>query len=259
MDVIRRKRVARIKTSLTILFLILIIWGSAHTTQVSLAALWAGRRNMGSLLNEMFPPDWHYFSSVTKPMLATIRMAILGTTFGGIAAIPVALLASSNVVKIPVIYQIARVMMNLIRTLPELLLAALFVPIFGIGEIPGIFALAVFSFGVIAKLFYESIEAIDSGPLESMTAVGANKIQWIFFGVVPQVTASYMSYFLYSFEINVRAAAVLGYVGAGGIGLYLNNALGFFQYNQVLTIILYTFVVVLIIDGLSNRIREKLI
>ncbi|MCB6739480.1 phosphonate ABC transporter, permease protein PhnE, partial [Streptococcus parasanguinis] len=78
--------------------------------------------------------------------------------------------------------------------------------------------------------------------LESMTAVGANKIQWIFFGVVPQVTASYMSYFLYSFEINVRAAAVLGYVGAGGIGLYLNNALGFFQYNQVLTIILYTFV-----------------
>lgn len=109
--------------------------GSAHTTQVSLAALWAGRRNMGSLLNEMFPPDWHYFSSVTKPMLATIRMAILGTTFGGIAAIPVALLASSNVVKIPVIYQIARVMMNLIRTLPELLLAALFVPVFGIGEI----------------------------------------------------------------------------------------------------------------------------
>jgi len=236
-----------------------LIWLSMLQTGVSVQTLVQGLPNIGTLLQEMFPPDWAYFSSITEPMLATVRMAVLGTTFGAIVAIPVALLSSRNVAKIPVVYQIFRFIMNLIRTIPELLLAALFVPIFGIGEVSGILAISVFSFGIIAKLLYEAIESIDPGPMEAMTAVGANKLQWIFFGVIPQVVAHFMSYTLYSFEINVRAAAVLGYVGAGGIGLVLNNALSFYQYDRVLTIILYTFLVVLIIDIISNRIREKLI
>ncbi|MCJ7841746.1 phosphonate ABC transporter, permease protein PhnE [Lederbergia sp. NSJ-179] len=259
METVTLKKPSRLKTYLTIIFLLLILWGSAVQTGVSLGDLIQGLPNMGALLAEMFPPDWGYFWSVTDPMLVTIRMAVLGTTFGGIIAIPVALMSSSNVVKVPFFYQLSRFIMNTIRTIPELLLAALFVPIFGIGEVAGILAITIFSFGIIGKLLYESIEAIDNGPLEAMTAVGANKIQWIFFGVVPQVTAHFMSYFLYSFEINIRAAAILGYVGAGGIGLYLNNALGFFQYDRVLTIIIYTFIVVIIVDGISNRIREKLL
>lgn len=258
MDIAKRKA-ARNKSVLSLVFVFLIVWGSAIRTGVSLEDLQNGLPNMVVLLNEMFPPDWEYFSYITEPMLATIRMAVLGTTFGALVAIPFALLSASNVAKIPVVYQIARFVMNLIRTVPELLLAALFVPIFGIGEISGILAISVFSFGIIAKLLYEAIEAIDPGPLEAMTAVGANKIQWIFFGVVPQAAAHFMSYSLYSFEINIRAAAVLGYVGAGGVGLYLNNSLSYFQYDRVLTIILYTFIVVLIIDMISNRIREKLL
>jgi phosphonate transport system permease protein len=259
MKATNKRSVARMKTLVTVLFLLLIIWGSSVQTGVSFSNLTNGLPNMVTLLNEMFPPDWEYFWYVTEPMLATIRMAVLGTTFGGIVAIPFALFSASNVVRVPVVYQIARFVMNLIRTIPELLLAALFVPVFGIGEVPGILAISVFSFGIIAKLLYEAIEAIDPGPLEAMTAVGANKIQWIFFGVVPQAVAHYMSYFLYSFEINIRAAAVLGYVGAGGVGLYLNNALSYFQYDRVLTIIIYTFIVVVIIDTISNRIREKLL
>lgn len=259
MNAMNKRQTARIKTLSTIVLILAIIWASAWQTGVSLRDLKEGLPNMTTLIHEMFPPDWSYFKYVTTPMLDTIRMAILGTTFGGIVAIPFALFSASNVVKIPVVYQVARFIMNLIRTIPELLLAALFVPIFGIGEIPGIFAISVFAFGIIAKLLYEAIEAIDPGPLEAMTAVGANKIQWIFFGVVPQTVAHFMSYFLYSFEINIRAAAVLGYVGAGGIGLYLNNALSYFQYDRVMTIIIYTFIVVLIVDTISNRIREKLI
>ncbi|MFB7302349.1 phosphonate ABC transporter, permease protein PhnE [Heyndrickxia sporothermodurans] len=259
MNSIKVKKPSKTKGIVTFLLIIVIIWASALNTDVSFQKLWDGLPNMGTLLNEMFPPDWSYFKSITEPMLATIRMAVLGTTFGGIVAIPVALLSSSNVVRIPVVYQIARFIMNLVRTIPELLLAALFVPIFGIGEIPGILAISVFSFGIIAKLFYEAIETIDPGPLEAMTAVGANKIQWIFFGVIPQVIAHYASFFLYSFEINIRAAAILGYVGAGGIGLFLYNALGFFQYDRVLSIIIYTFIVVVIVDAISNKIREKLL
>ncbi len=259
MSLIEKRNKPKLKTTLTILFLIIIIWMSIVQTDVSFEALINGLPNMRTLVEEMFPPDWSYFLSVTEPMLATIRMAVLGTTFGGLAAIPIALLSSSNVAKIPVVYQISRFIMNLIRTIPELLLAALFVPIFGIGEVAGILAITVFSFGIVAKLLYEAIEAIDDGPLEAMMAVGANKIQWIFFGVIPQVIAHYISYFLYSFEINIRAAAILGYVGAGGVGLALSNALSFYQYDRVLTIILYTFIIVLVIDMISNRIREKLI
>ncbi|MEN1968346.1 phosphonate ABC transporter, permease protein PhnE [Lentibacillus sp. N15] len=259
MNAIKSRRIAKLKVLLTVIFILLIIWGSARNTGVTIGGLIDGLPGMATLIDEMFPPDWSYFASITEPMLATIRMAVLGTTFGGIVAIPVALLSSSNVFKLPIVYQLARFIMNLIRTIPELLLAALFVPIFGIGEIAGIVAISVFSFGVIAKLFYESIEAIDPGPMEAMTAVGANKIQWIFFGVIPQVVAHYISYFLYSFEINIRAAAILGYVGAGGVGLVLNNALSFYQYDRVLTIIIYTFIVVIIVDAISNRLREKLI
>lgn len=259
MEATKRRRVAKTKGVFTFLLILAIIWASAVQTGVSFRDLTEGLPHMKTLIGEMFPPDWAYFRYVTEPMLATVRMAVIGTTFGGIVAIPFALFSASNIVRIPVVYQIARFIMNLIRTIPELLLAALFVPIFGIGEIPGILAISVFSFGVIAKLLYEAIEAIDPGPLEAMTAVGANKIQWIYFGVVPQAIAHYMSYFLYSFEINIRAAAVLGYVGAGGIGLYLNNALSYFQYDRVMTIIIYTFVVVIIIDVISNRIREKLL
>ncbi|MNP54584.1 Phosphate-import permease protein PhnE [compost metagenome] len=120
-------------------------------------------------------------------------------------------------------------------------------------------ALLFFSFGIIAKLTYESLEAIDPGPLEAMTAVGANRIQLIIFGVIPQALPAFISYLLYTFEINIRAATVLGFVGAGGIGLLLNQSLGLFRYDRAATIIILTLAVVLIIDYASTSIRRKLL
>ena len=111
----------------------------------------------------------------------------------------------------------------------------------------------------MAKLLYESIESIDPGPLEAMTAVGANKVQWIIYGVIPQVKAHFVSYVLYTFEVNVRAAAVLGLVGAGGIGLYYDRTLGFLQYEQTASIIIYTLVVVLLIDYVSTLFAGEII
>jgi phosphonate transport system permease protein len=140
-----------------------------------------------------------------------------------------------------------------------LLFAGIFVAIFGLGAVAGTLALTFFSFGLIAKLLYESIEAIDPGPLEAMTSVGANKIQWIHFGVVPQITAQFMAYFLYTFEVNIRAAAVLGLVGAGGIGLFLDRSLNLLRYDRACTIIISIFIIVLVIDFTSTKIREKLL
>ncbi|ASZ16774.1 phosphonate ABC transporter, permease protein PhnE [Bacillus cereus] len=249
---------SKLKHMLTAVLVILLLWGSSVQVDASLSKLVAGFPNMMDLLKEMVPPDWSYFQVITTAMLDTIRMAIIGTTLGAILAIPLALFAASNVFTSAFLYIPARMILNFIRTIPDLLLAAIFVAIFGIGPLPGILALTFFSIGLVAKLLYESIESIDPGPLEAMTAVGANKVQWIVYGVIPQVKAHFVSYVLYTFEVNVRAAAVLGLVGAGGIGLYYDRTLGFLQYQQTASIIIYTLVVVLLIDHVSTLLREKL-
>jgi len=249
-------RYRRIATWL--IFLVVLIACSIRT-EVTPYQLVVGLPQMGSLLQEMFPPDWSYLPTIWGPMMETVQIAIMGTTIGGLLAIPVALLCAYNIlpnrwVSIPM-----RMILNLVRTIPDLLFAAVFVAMFGIGPFAGMLALIFFSFGIIAKLTYESIEAIDPGPLEAMTAVGANRIQLIVFGVVPQALPYFVSYFLYTFEVNVRAASVLGLVGAGGIGLLLDRSLGLFRYDRASTIILLTLVIVLIIDYGSAMIRRKLL
>lgn len=249
----------KIKHYFTAIILVVLLWRSAVLTDSSMGELISGLPNMLDLLKEMFPPNWGYFDNIIDAMLETIRMALVGTTFGAILAVPVALLCASNITQSRWLRYPVRMLLNLIRTIPDLLLASIFVAIFGLGALPGIFALTVFSLGLIAKLTYESLETIEQGPLEAMTSVGANKTQRIMFGVIPQVQAHFMSYVLYAFEINVRAAAVLGLVGAGGIGHYYEVTLGFLEYDKTCTIILFTLAVVLIIDYVSTKLREKLI
>ncbi len=259
-QVVRRpKPPGRTKHVLTLLLILLLLWASAKQTGAGITDLITGIPEMWKLLKEMFPPRWSYFDNIVQGMLETIRMALLGTTIGAILAIPISIICAGNLAPSRWIYYPARFLLNLIRTIPDLLLAALFVAVFGLGPVPGILALAVFSVGLIAKLTYETLETIDKGPLEAMTAVGMNRIQLIVYGVVPQIAAQFTSYVLYAFEINVRAAAILGLVGAGGIGLYYEATLGFLEYDKTNTIIIFTLAIVLIIDYVSTKLREKLL
>lgn len=250
---------SKMKSYVTWSLLILILVASSYKTDATFVKLVTGSGEMGKLLKQMWPPDWDYFSTIRDPMLETVQMAIAGTTFGGLLAIPFALFAARNVFQSVILTSTARFVLNLVRAIPDLLYAAVFVAVFGIGPLPGVLALSFFSFGLIAKLTYESIEAIDPGPLEAMTAVGANKLQWIHFSIVPQVLAQYTAYFLYTFEVNVRAAAVLGLVGAGGIGLYLDRSLNQLRYDRASLIIIATLAIVLLIDYASTKLREKLL
>ncbi|WP_409344684.1 phosphonate ABC transporter, permease protein PhnE [Paenibacillus sp. MBLB4367] len=250
---------SNIKTIMTVVLLIVLLGGSAYQTEVTLLEFFQGFPEMGSLIWEMLPPDLAYLDKVWKPMLETVQMAVIGTTAGALVAIPIALLAARNVTKSPFLYLPARFILNLVRTIPDLLFAGIFVAVFGLGSFAGTLAISFFSFGLVAKLSYESIESIDPGPLEAMTSVGASKLQWIHFGVIPQVTAQFTAYLLYTFEVNVRAAAVLGLVGAGGIGLLLKGSLDLLRYDRASTIILMTLVIVIIIDYVSTKIREKLL
>ncbi|GGD47891.1 phosphonate ABC transporter, permease protein PhnE [Paenibacillus nasutitermitis] len=253
-----RDKPGRTKHVLTAVLVLLLLWGSYAQTGSSITALVQGLPNMLELLREMFPPRWSYLDNIAGAMLETVRMAIAGTTFGAMLAIPVSLLSASNVIRRGWIFYPVRLVLNLIRAIPDLLLASIFVAVFGLGVVPGIFALSIFSMGLIAKLTFESVETIDPGPLEAMTAVGANKIQWIVYGLIPQVSPSFISYVLYTFEINVRAAAILGLVGAGGIGQYYEKTLGFLEYDKTNTIIVFTLAVVLLIDYASTWLRGKL-
>ena len=211
------------------------------------------------LVNQMADPAWDYLNIIWQPLLETIQMALIGTTLGTLIAVPFAILAARNIVKNAFIRGFIRLVLNLVRTLPDLLLAALFVAIVGIGPTAGVWTLAVFSFGMISKLFYEAIETIDDGPLEALRAAGANQFQVIIFAVIPQVLNHFISYFLYTFEINVRASTILGYLGAGGIGVYLQRSLSAFKYDQTGVIVIVIFGAVIIIDAFSNYLREKLV
>lgn len=208
--------------------------------------------------DDLFPPNLDYFTRVWEPLLETWNIAIFGTTFGAVLALPVSFLAAGNVNTNKFLYRIFRFLFNIIRTVPEIILAVLFVALVGIGDVSGILALTVLTIGIVGKLLSESIESIDPGPIEAIQASGGNKLQVIRYAVIPQVLPQYVSYTLYSLEINVKASVILGFVGAGGIGIILRQQLAMFNYDRVATIILTIFIVVTIIDFISNRLRERL-
>ncbi|WP_096439849.1 phosphonate ABC transporter, permease protein PhnE [Alteribacter populi] len=210
------------------------------------------------VIDDLIPPNWGYVNTVFFSLLETWNIALLSTTFAAILAIPFSFLAAANINTNKYFYQFIRMLLNLLRTIPEVILAVLFVAVVGIGALSGVFALTIFSLGILAKLVSETVETIDPGPLEAIRASGGNVFQVIGYGVVPQVIQQYASYTLYVLEINVKASVVLGFVGAGGIGLILRQQLNMFNYANVSTIIILTFVTITIIDFVSNRVREGL-
>ncbi len=210
-------------------------------------------------MGDLFPPNWAVLPVLVEPVVQTLQMALVATTQGAILAVPLTLLAARNVTRHPWLYYSARAVLNLLRTIPELLYAAILVAVVGIGPFAGILALTVFSVAIIAKLASESLEAIDPGPLEALEAAGANRLKMVRYAVVPQIMPAYLSYTLFVFEINVRVSFVLGLVGAGGIGQLLLTALNLFRYQSALVIILVTLVAVVVIDAISVRVRQALV
>ena len=213
---------------------------------------------MLDLMKKIFQPDWSFFPKVVSPLLDTIKMSILGTVIGCAVALPVAILASSNINRSAIIVSIFRFLLALIRTLPTLVIALVCALIFSLGTFSGTVAIAIFTFGVVSKMLYESIETIDMGPFEAMEALGANKFQAFWSACVPQILPVYLSHSLYCFEMNVRASAILGYVGAGGLGITINERIGWRDYNSLGMVLLSLFVVVVAIDFFSEYLRKKL-
>ena len=223
------------------------------------------------IIKKMFSPNigktkswagWFlYIKEVVIPlMLETLNMCFLGTLFGSILAIPFAILAARNISKKGWIYQPVKLVMNFIRTIPTYVLAVIAMICFGIGMLTGVVAMSIFTFGLMAKMLYEIIETVDMGPFESLESTGAKKIEAFRYAVIPQILPIFIGYFIYAFEINVRGLVILGYVGAGGIGLELDTAIseGAHYYDRVGAIVIVIFIVVLILQSFTRFVRGKL-
>jgi phosphonate transport system permease protein len=251
---IRRRSRAPIIIALVLLAIVL----SLRMTGFDLSIVVKKFDKLLDLMVKLFHPKWSFFGKVVRPLIDTIKMSILGTVIGCLLALPVSVLASTNIDKNRVIVSVLRFILALIRTLPTLVIALVCALIFGLGTFAGTLAISIFTFGIVAKMLYESIETIDMGPFEAMEAMGANKFQAFWSACVPQILPVYLSHSLYCFEMNVRASAILGYVGAGGLGITINERIGWRDYEGLGMVLLTLFVVVVIIEFTSEYLRGRL-
>lgn len=210
------------------------------------------------ILFQMIPPKISYINHIWNPLFDTIKMSLLGSLVGGILAVPFAILASSNIVLNRLVLSTIRLFLSLVRTLPTLVSALIATYIFGLGTMAGTIAIGMFTFSYVGKQLYEQIETVDMGAYEAMEAMGANKMYAFLSAILPQVLPSYISICLFCFEGNVRYASILGYVGAGGLGIILNEKIGWREYDSVGMILFVLFLTVILIESLSHFIRKKL-
>ena len=236
------------------LVLMMLIW-SWQGAEIRPMALIADSANMAVFSKEFFPPNFHDWRIYLSEMVITVHIAIWGTVLAIFCAVPLGLLCSENIVPAWV-YQPVRRLMDAFRAINEMVFAMLFIVAVGLGPFAGVMALWIHTTGVFAKLFAEAVEAIDPRPVEGVRATGANPLEEILYGVIPQVLPLWISYSLYRFESNVRSASVVGMVGAGGIGVVLHESIRGFDYAETAAILFIIIVFVSLVDVISARIRR---
>ena len=242
--------------------LFIYFWG---VTEINLRDLFQPAPTFIRLVGDFLAVDLtpNVVAAVVQQMLVTVFQALLATTFGAILALPFSFLAAKNLTGrsrlLIWLYYIVRSSFNVLRSIEALLYVAIFVFWVGIGPFAGTLALAVTTFALLGKLFSESIENIESGPIEAVSATGATKLQVINYAILPQIVPPFVSYLIYQWDINIRMATIIGFAGGGGIGLMLSTFFGSLQYHKAGTVALFIVIVVALMDFASAKLREKLV
>ena len=256
---------------LGLLLLAVLVLLSGHVAEISFSKLYQQIGGFSSYIDRIFhlengrpvisdPAEWFWgWKKWLALMGETLLMAYLGTLLGATAAFVLCFLASQNLTQSKGVVFFTRRLMEFSRTVPELVFALIFVVAFSLGPLPGILALAIHTAGALGKLFAEVVENIDMKPVDGVVATGGNWFHKIRFAVLPQVASNFASYALLRFEINVRGASVLGFVGAGGIGQTLLEVIRKFYYADVSALLIMIIATVMVIDAVTERIRHKLI
>ena len=253
--------------SLSAWLLDLLLWGGIAVVlmisfdkvdMVNLPKLITNQESIRTYGRELLRPDFTNWRHLVGLMWLTVQIALWGTFIAVFIAVPLGLAAARNIAPAWVVWPVRRVM-DLLRSIPDLVIATLFIVAVGLGPLAGVLALALNTGGVLAKLFSEAVESIDKGPVEGVRATGATPLLEIVWGVIPQVAPLWTSFALYRFESNSRAATVLGLIGAGGIGQLLFEDIQGFNYNEVSAIAIVIVVAVTLIDTLSQIMRRRLL
>lgn len=247
-------------TAIVLIIVTLVGWSAADIKFTGLTA--TGTEVAKGVLHGVFHPDTNLMFGTTNTdvpylLLQTMAIAVLGTLFGAILAIPFAFLDSFNIMPKPVAY-VVRVLILMIRTIPSIVWALMWIRVTGPGAACGVITQSICSIGMISKMYITAIEDLDTHILESLDAMGCTPFQKIRYGVIPQLTASFISTTIYRFDINLKDATTLGIVGAGGIGASLVQCLNSRRWAMVGAFVWGLMVLVLIIELVSTRIRRKL-
>jgi len=246
------------KNNLIIGVIIAVVVASSYNIDANPIDFVEGIPNLMIIAEEFTEIEPKLFETALWAMFETIQMAFIGTIVGVAIAIPLSMLAARNL-NSKWVYAPIRAILAAIRTFPSILWAILFVIMVGLGTFAGVLAIIMYTIGFVAKLQYESIETVDPDPMDAVSSIGVSKWQLIRYVVLPESAPHLLSQILYMFDYNVRQSSILGLVGAGGIGFYIINYIKFFEYGKAAVFMLVVLVVVLIIDWISVKIRDKYI
>lgn len=263
----RPRRAAALISAAVVLALIVGLHAVAiEQTKFSLPELVKGWHGIWAFLvgdsrtKGALPPDthWSVIGPALRQCLVTFSMGLLGTTISVPFALVLALLGSRTTSRNVVVYQLARALMSFFRAVPSFIWGLIFVTAVGLGAFPGVLAILVHNMGVMGKLWSESMEEVDEGPVEALRSAGASSAQTATHVVLPSVLPQFVSLFLYRVDVNVRDSLTLGIVGAGGIGFYITNAIQEFQFSTMLTYVLMVLVMIIVLDQLSAWLRGRI-
>ena len=248
----RRHRLGRFVAGLAAVVTVLVSW---QFLAIDFVALDTVPREIADLLTRMYPPDVAYTGEIIDPLIETVHIAALGTAGAIILAIPVALLAAENTTPNAATYWLGKVLVTVSRSVNTIIWALIFVVIFGAGPLAGAVAIAFRSVGFLGKLLGEEIEEIDFGQVEAVRAAGASSTQTLLYGILPQVKPALVGLAVYRWEINIRDSTVLGFVGAGGIGVQLFRAIDAFAWQSVSMMLIAILGIVVISEAVSKQTR----
>lgn len=271
-DIMRQEVIAlesrrRLYTGLSVVLLIAVVLSGYYEAEsLNSGGFWQGLLKFfdypAQIVGQAWEAGWGFWGLFLKflpALIETINIAAVATIIGALLATVFSLLASRNMDVPPALIAPVRRVMDIMRAFPELIIALFLIFVLGAGPVPACIAVAFHTAGALGKLFSEVNENIDRKPLEGLKAVGGNWLQRVRFGVIPQVLPNYSSYFLLRFEINVRASAILGFVGAGGIGTELSRAIGWGSGSETAALFVMLFLTIVAIDQLSSYLRRHFV
>lgn len=250
-----KTRILRFGSLLFTAFIAVLAWRELDIRYTFVAN---ASRNLRDLLGRMYPPNPSYAVEIVPPLIETMNIAILGTGLAILISLPIAYLGAENTTPNAFTYAIGKFLIVGTRSVNVIIWALFFIIIFGTGALAGVLAVAFRSIGFVSKLLAEGIEEIDPAQVEAVRAMGGSPFDVVVYGIVPQVKPTFVSVATYRWDINVREATIIGFVGAGGIGASLDASIDFFQWSNVLTILIAMLGIVLLSEGVSAYLRTKI-